>query len=546
MSVEWFLLQSGPAQLHTAWLCADLGERLAPPSAGGNWRSRLQASLERLAQLLHQPVVRIALQLCAPRLAGPALDFDPDDLSPANLQLAQLLQQQLLALKSDGGGHHVLDSSSPEPPTFDPSSGWRSHPLCAATEIESGARSSLRPLSRIRLRVRLSENTLRQLCNHFQQQLAREGAADPGLMTAQPPTLSGLLLVIQQYPALQPAHEHLQEVAELLEAQWSPEQFIQLGLEQEVRTRLQELLQLSGTRCLELSAHRGAAALALGERSLRPALDALAAVLPFLAPVTAAAAGPARRESADGTWQQFLLERILLAREQQQVEVLLSAAELRSFWRFVRAPARTTDHLMQANLSLWSWADAREAPTLQLHGVALPGVSPGPAAQLQGRSGQGLRLAGALRQSQVLDHMRELPRIRVGSLVVSPAHWLLDEEEIGELLGTSDGAERQHRLEQLRSRRGLPRWIGLSTPAADLELDLECPLSALCLFAALARDSFALLTEVPRPVTEISELGHALRHRFSVPLRISQPESAGNHWGGFSPVTGEQRAVPAD
>lgn len=71
-----------------------------------------------------------------------------------------------------------------------------------------------------------------------------------------------------------------------------------------------------------------------------------------------------------------------------------------------------------------------------------------------------------------LDSAPFLPRVRMGHVVLSPARWRLDAEELA-ALGCDSADERFRAMQLLRHRRSLPRWIVLTERDHVLPVDLD-------------------------------------------------------------------------
>ena len=98
-----------------------------------------------------------------------------------------------------------------------------------------------------------------------------------------------------------------------------------------------------------------------------------------------------------------------------------------------------------------------------------------------------------------LDTLALLPRITIGRLVLAVAQWRLTSSEIANL-GEHDGSRRFLGLQELRRRRGLPRWIVLQDTDQALPIDLDNALSVEAFVHALKRQSQAVLQEMyPSP-----------------------------------------------
>lgn len=119
-----------------------------------------------------------------------------------------------------------------------------------------------------------------------------------------------------------------------------------------------------------------------------------------------------------------------------------------------------------------------------------------------------------------------LPRVTRGKVVLSLARWALVKEELAPLVKASR-VRRFQLVQELRRRRGLPRWLVLTDGDRTLPLDLD---SALCVasFAALvARREGALLTEMfPDPDALVAEGPEgAFAHQLIVPFVRRPPET---------------------
>jgi thiopeptide-type bacteriocin biosynthesis protein len=97
-----------------------------------------------------------------------------------------------------------------------------------------------------------------------------------------------------------------------------------------------------------------------------------------------------------------------------------------------------------------------------------------------------------------LDRASFLPRVCVGSLVLSLARWRIEGPDL-RALGEARGAERYRRVRELRKRLSLPRWIALADGDNVLPVDLDNAL-AVDAFVQIAKErTSAILTELFDP-----------------------------------------------
>ena len=118
-----------------------------------------------------------------------------------------------------------------------------------------------------------------------------------------------------------------------------------------------------------------------------------------------------------------------------------------------------------------------------------------------------------------------LPRVTRGKVVLSLARWALEKEELAPLTKASR-AERFRRVQELRQRRGLPRWVVLADGDRTLPVNLD---NAVCVasFASLvARREAASLTEMfPSPDELVAEGPEGrFAHQLIVPF-VRRPPS---------------------
>jgi thiopeptide-type bacteriocin biosynthesis protein len=122
-----------------------------------------------------------------------------------------------------------------------------------------------------------------------------------------------------------------------------------------------------------------------------------------------------------------------------------------------------------------------------------------------------------------LDALDFLPRLRVGRAVLSVARWKLSAAELKEL--TQPGRKDVFlAAQELRRRRGLPRWVLYPEQGSDnaLPTDLDNPLSVDALSHVLKRAASAILLEMyptPDELCVTSEEGRFC-HELHVPMEL--------------------------
>ena len=119
-----------------------------------------------------------------------------------------------------------------------------------------------------------------------------------------------------------------------------------------------------------------------------------------------------------------------------------------------------------------------------------------------------------------------LPRVTRGKVVLSLARWALAKEELAALKKAS-GAERFRHVQDLRRRRGLPRWVVLADGDRTLPVDLDNAVSVASFASLVAwRDAAALIEMFPSP-EELIVRGPEGRfvHQLIVPF-VRRPPSA--------------------
>ncbi len=99
-----------------------------------------------------------------------------------------------------------------------------------------------------------------------------------------------------------------------------------------------------------------------------------------------------------------------------------------------------------------------------------------------------------------LESQPRLPRVRMGSLILSRARWNVPAPEMKELVATGPSIAERHgsftRVQAWRAKRGLPRWIGLVDQDNVLTVDLDNPLSVASLLDALRSRKEATFQEL--------------------------------------------------
>lgn len=118
-----------------------------------------------------------------------------------------------------------------------------------------------------------------------------------------------------------------------------------------------------------------------------------------------------------------------------------------------------------------------------------------------------------------LDALDFVPRVRAERLIFSLARWKLSQQEVA-ALGDARRSQRFLAAQELRSRRGLPRWVVLHEGDNFLPLDLENALSVDAFVHVLKRGDQAILTEMYPPPDRLcvsSPEGH-FHHELTVPF----------------------------
>ncbi len=140
-----------------------------------------------------------------------------------------------------------------------------------------------------------------------------------------------------------------------------------------------------------------------------------------------------------------------------------------------------------------------------------------------------------------LETLDFLPRVRIGRVVLSLARWRLSKEDIDALTKPAKAA-RFLAMQELRERRGLPRWVVFEEGDHTLPTDLDNPLSVDALVHVLKRGSAALLTEMyPKPDELcVTSVEGRFCHELNVPMVLRAPAekspAAGPRAGGGATV----------
>jgi thiopeptide-type bacteriocin biosynthesis protein len=138
-----------------------------------------------------------------------------------------------------------------------------------------------------------------------------------------------------------------------------------------------------------------------------------------------------------------------------------------------------------------------------------------------------------------LDTLEFLPRVRTGRVVLSPAKWRLSKEEIKDIAKHSKSALFVA-IQELRGRRGLPRWIVFQESDSALTVDLDNALSVDAFVHVLKRSAQATLLEMypsPDQLCVTSPEGR-YAHELILPFRRQRFE------GPEKPAKREQKPPP--
>lgn len=117
---------------------------------------------------------------------------------------------------------------------------------------------------------------------------------------------------------------------------------------------------------------------------------------------------------------------------------------------------------------------------------------------------------------ETLDH---LPRVRVGRILLSLAQWRLSAMEV-DAIAKEEGSLRFIAMQELRAKRGLPRWVAFQEGDNNLPVDLDNALSVDAFIHVLQRGSVAKLTELYPSPERLCVTGPegSFFHELNVPL----------------------------
>ena len=132
---------------------------------------------------------------------------------------------------------------------------------------------------------------------------------------------------------------------------------------------------------------------------------------------------------------------------------------------------------------------------------------------------------GSFLDSKLFDQLPHIPRIRVGSILVSSARWRLTSKESEVLSSAATVEDLMKSAQALRASRGMPRWVALAEGDNLLDIDLEDPLSVLTLGFEL-KGWPALLIEslFAAEQSEASIGGMAAANEIIIPMYVSTGE----------------------
>jgi thiopeptide-type bacteriocin biosynthesis protein len=125
-----------------------------------------------------------------------------------------------------------------------------------------------------------------------------------------------------------------------------------------------------------------------------------------------------------------------------------------------------------------------------------------------------------------LEALDFLPRVKVGRLVLAVARWRLSRKEI-DAVAKQEKSHRFLAIQELRRRRGLPRWIVFQESDNTLTIDLDNALSVDAFVHVLKRASQAVLLEMyptPDQLCVTSREGR-FNHELIVPF-VRRPRAA--------------------
>jgi len=129
---------------------------------------------------------------------------------------------------------------------------------------------------------------------------------------------------------------------------------------------------------------------------------------------------------------------------------------------------------------------------------------------------------GSVIDSKLFEFLPHIPRVRVGSLVVSPARWRIEAGELEPLARKGSVKELMTAANALRFSRGMPRQVALVQGDNLLDIDLEDPLAVLALAAEL-KGKPAILFESMAALDRggVSIDGKAAANELIVPMHVS-------------------------
>ncbi len=138
-----------------------------------------------------------------------------------------------------------------------------------------------------------------------------------------------------------------------------------------------------------------------------------------------------------------------------------------------------------------------------------------------------------------------LPRVSCGRVVLAPAHWRVEREEM-RAIPADGGADSMRAVRRWRARRGLPRWVSLAEADHVLPVDLENVLGVdMLLHLVRERDASILREMFPGP-GDLCAAGPEGRfvHELVVPfVRRREPSPAPSRPRDEDAPGGERRRV---
>jgi thiopeptide-type bacteriocin biosynthesis protein len=128
---------------------------------------------------------------------------------------------------------------------------------------------------------------------------------------------------------------------------------------------------------------------------------------------------------------------------------------------------------------------------------------------------------------ELFSAMPALPRVKCGNWVLSPSRWNLDVTEIEEVT-RAPASQKFRRVQELRHRRKLPRYISLDEADNVLFVDLDNVLSAETFASTLRSHTKAQLSEVliPKMGTHVSSTDGRYAHEIFLPLILAPRHKA--------------------